>query len=193
MKKGIVFTIHSIAGLLSGLFILIMSVSGALLVFHEEIDTLQYPRVVAEINKPVISIDSCYQSFQKEYPHAQVSNCHIAENLSTPFIFSAYDSSFKNGMKPMQVFMHPQTGAVLQARGSTDSFMSWIDGLHGSLHLGKKGEWLLGFFAIIFLLSIITGIIMYRRNIGAVLLFRKRGSKKIICIRSLVCMPCYLT
>jgi uncharacterized iron-regulated membrane protein len=134
--------------------------------------------VVAESNKPVISIDSCYRSFQKEYPHAQISNCHIAENLSTPFIFSAYDSSFKKGTKPLQVFMHPQTGAVLQARGSSDSFMSWVDGLHGSLHLGKKGEWLLGFFAIIFLLSIITGIIMYRRNIGAVLLFRKRVFRK---------------
>ena len=37
---------------------------------------------------------------------------------------------------------------------------------------------LLGFFAIIFLLSIITGIILYRKNIVAVLLFKKTVWKK---------------
>ena len=178
MKKGFVFTIHSIAGLLSGLFILLMSLSGVLLVFHEELDSLEYPAVIAENNKGLISIDSCYRSFQKAYPYAQISNCHLAGNNSTPFIFSAYDTSFSNGTKSMQVFMHPQTGMILKTRGNGEGFMSWVDELHGSLHLGKTGEWLLGFFAVVFLLSIVTGIIMYRRNIGAVLLLRKRVFRK---------------
>jgi uncharacterized iron-regulated membrane protein len=178
MKKGFIFTIHRIAGLLSGLFILLMSLSGALLVFHEELDSLEYPKVVAENNNELISVDSCYRSFQKEYPHAQISNCHIPESDSKPLIFSVYDSSFMNGTKSMQVFIHPQTGAILKTRGSADGLMSWVDKLHGSLHLDKKGEWLLGFFAIVFLISIITGIIMYRRSIGAVLLFRKKVFRK---------------
>jgi uncharacterized iron-regulated membrane protein len=178
MKKGFIFTIHSFAGLLSGLFILLMSLSGALLVFHEELDSLAYPAVIKEGDKELISIDSCYRGFQKEYPHAQISNCHIPENTTTPFIFSVYDPSFNNGMKPMQVFIHPQTGAILKTRGSRDSFMSWVDTLHGSLHMGKKGEWLLGFFAMVFLVSIITGIIMYRKNMVAVLLLKKRVFRK---------------
>ncbi|MEI9807268.1 MAG: PepSY-associated TM helix domain-containing protein [Bacteroidota bacterium] len=178
MKKGFIFSIHSIAGLLSGLFILLMSLSGAVLVFHEELDSLSYPAVVTESNKELISTDSGYNSLQKHYPHAQISNGHIPESISKPFIFSVYDSSFRSGKEVMQVFMHPQTGMILKTKGGRDGFMSWVDTLHGSLHLGKKGEWLLGFFAIVFLLSIITGIIMYRRNVCSVLTFRKRVFKK---------------
>jgi len=81
----------------------------------------------------------------------------------------------------MQVFLHPQTAAILKTRGSGDmksNFMSWLSGFHSSFHLGKTGEWLLGFFSLIFLLSIITGLILYRKTIGAVLLFRRSVFKK---------------
>ena len=82
----------------------------------------------------------------------------------------------------MQVFIHPQTGKVLQSRGSKDiknNFMSWVAVLHNSFHLGKTGEWLLGFFSAVFLMSIITGIILYRKKITPVLLFKKEVFNKI--------------
>jgi len=177
MKKGFVFTIHSFAGLLSGLFILMMSLSGAVLVFHEELDRLQYPSITAGSNDRVLSVDSCYRSLQKHYPHAQVSNCGIAENKTQPVMFSVYDSSYKNGTESMQVFIHPQTGLVLKTRGGgndmANNFMSWLSVFHNSFHLQKKGEWLLGFFGAVFLISIVTGLIMYRKKLVAVLTFRK--------------------
>lgn len=178
MKKGFVFTIHSIAGLISGLFVLLMSLSGAVLVFHEELDNLQYPVIIPESNKQNVSIDSCYSILQKQYPHAQISNCHIAENAARHFIFSIYDSSHKGGTEAMQIFLHPQTGVIVRTRSGKNNFMSWIGGFHSSFHLGKKGEWLLGFFSLVFLLSITTGIIMYRKNVWAVISFRKRIFKK---------------
>jgi uncharacterized iron-regulated membrane protein len=77
----------------------------------------------------------------------------------------------------MEMFFHPQTGGYLGTRGGSDdmkhNFMSWLSKFHNSFHLGKTGEWLLGFFALVFLLSIITGLILFRKNIGAVLTFRK--------------------
>jgi uncharacterized iron-regulated membrane protein len=178
MKKGFVFTIHGIAGLVSGLFILLMSLSGAVLVFHEELDSLQYPPLVLRANSKILPVDSFYNNLQKRFPYAQISNCQLAENNSRSFIFNIYDSSYKEGREGLQVFMHPQTGMITKTRGRKDNFMSCVDTLHGSLHLGKKGEWLLGFFAIVFLISIITGIIMYQKNVWAVLTFRKRVFKK---------------
>ena len=181
MKKTALFTIHSITGLVSGIFILILSLSGALLVFHEELDQLQYP-AVANSNGPLLSVDGCYKSLQQQYPHAQVSNCNISTNTKEPFVFTIYDSLYKNGTTAMQAFVHPQTGTVLKTRGGSDdmknNFMSWISTLHNSFRLHKKGEWLLGFFAIAFLISIITGIILYRKNVAAVLLFRRSVFKK---------------
>ena len=182
MRKGFVFTIHSFAGLLSGLFILLMSLSGAALVFHDELDSLQYPSIQSKENAAVLPVDSCYRSLQKKFPHAQISSCSMAEDIHHPFIFSAYDSSFEKGTKTMQVFIHPQTGEILQVRGGgkdmRHNFMIWLSVFHNSFHLQKKGEWLLGFFAVIFLLSITTGIILYRKNLIAVLLFRKKMFRK---------------
>jgi uncharacterized iron-regulated membrane protein len=177
MKNPAILKIHAAAGLLSGLFILLMSLSGSVLVFHEELDSWQYPVIVKQTDQPVLSIDSCYKSLQKRYPHAQVSHLNIAENSSQPYVFTVYDSSYQSGTKSMQVFMHPQTGAVLQTRGGGKDIkhnaMGWLSVFHNSFHLGKKGEWLLGFFALVFLLSIATGTILYRKKIGAVILLKK--------------------
>lgn len=176
MQKGFIFNVHSIAGLVSGIFILVMSLSGAALVFHDELDSLQYP-AIAQKGTPLLSLDSCYRSLQKAYPHAQVSSCSMAETTGQPFVFTVYDSSFEGGQKSMQVFLHPQTAAVLHTRGggkdARHNFMSWLSVLHNSFHLDKKGEWLLGFFALVFLLSLCTGLILYRRKIVAVLLFER--------------------
>lgn len=182
MNKGFLFKIHSFSGLLSGIFVIAMSLSGAMLVFHDELAGLQYPSVVTIDNKPLLPVDSCYRSLQKQYAHAQISSCNLAHTIDEPFIFTVYDSSFQNGTQSMQVFIHPQTGEILKFRsGGKDfgnNFIGWLSIFHNSFHLKKKGEWLLGFFGIIFLVSIITGVILYRKSIFSVLLFRKYMFRK---------------
>lgn len=182
MKKNFFFYIHSIAGIISAIFILALSLSGAVLVFHDEVDSLQQPTAVNSRNKPLLSVDSTYRIIQQQYPHAQISNVTLADNNDRCFIFSIYDSAYKNGTDAMQVFLHPQTGQVLKTRGSSsdikNNFTGWLSVFHNSFRLHKKGEWLLGLFAVLFLVSCITGIILYRKNMAAVLLFRKAIYKK---------------
>ncbi|MFI5129874.1 MAG: PepSY domain-containing protein, partial [Chitinophagales bacterium] len=88
MKRGIVFTIHSVAGLVFGLFILIMSLSGAVLVFHEESDRLQYPADVARANGGIVPVDSCYNNLKKNFPGAQISSCLITKSNQRSFVFT---------------------------------------------------------------------------------------------------------
>jgi len=181
MKRSFIFYVHSFAGLLSGFFILLMSLSGAALVFHDELDGLQRPAVkINYLNRQ--SVDSCYRLVQNRYPHAQISNCSLPENNRQPFSFFIYDSSYKSGTRAMEVFLHPETGKILKARGGSDdiqhNFMSWLSKFHNSFHLDKKGEWLLGFFALVFLISLLTGLALFRKSIGSVLLFRKAVFRK---------------
>ena len=183
MKKKNLFTIHSVSGLVAGLFILALSLSGALLVFHDSLDALQKPKVgYAAENKKIITVDSCYHIIQQQYPAAQISNCKLPDNTSMPVSFFIYDTSYKNGMSALEIFIDPYNGVVLGSRGGSDdfkhNFMSWLAAFHSSFHAGKTGEWLLGFFAVVFLLSIITGIILYRKNIIGVLLFQKKVWRK---------------
>jgi uncharacterized iron-regulated membrane protein len=180
-KKNFFFYLHSVSGLISGLFILALSLSGAALVFHDELDSFQRPTVVSVKDKGILSIDSCYIIVQQHYPNAQISNASISYSIAQPFSFSIYDSAYQNG-NALQLFIHPQTGEILKARGGSDdarhNIMSWLSKFHNSFQMGKKGEWLLGVFALFFLLSIITGLIIYRRNILPALFFRKSVWKK---------------
>ena len=181
MKKSFIFYIHNMAGLLSGIFILLMSLSGAFLVFHDELDGFQIP-AFSPGPGGVITVDSCYNAIQKKYPHAQISNCTLPGNRQQPFSFIISDPSYKNGARAMELFLHPHSGVVLRTRGGSDdmrnNFMSWLSGFHNSFHLDKTGEWLLGSFALLFLLSILTGLILFRKNILAVLFFRREVYKK---------------
>jgi len=168
---------HSMAGLVLGVFILLMSLSGAVLVFHSEMDAVQSPAVVSVEHAPA-TVDRYYITIQKHFPFAQISNCVLPEKNSKPVSFFIYDSSCKSGTKAMEVFLHPQTAEVLKARRFSENIAVWLSAFHNSFHLGKTGEWLLGFFALVFLLSIITGLVLFRKNIPAVLLFRKAAYKK---------------
>ena len=190
MKKKFLFRIHSVAGLVSGLFILLLSLSGAALVFHDELDALQQPTVLAQKRLSLLSIDSCYSILQQNYPHAQISNCNIAESSTKPFSFSIYDSTLAKGTAGIQVFLHPQTGAILKTRGGSNdinhNFMSWLSAFHSSFHLHKSGEWMLGFFAIVFLISLVSGMILYRKNIWSVLTFKKNDLHQLIGVYALL-------
>ena len=165
MKRNGLIRLHTVTGLFAGLFILALSFSGTILVFRDSIDAFQRPVVLpTKVAVKKITVDSCYKIMQSKYPHALISSCAVAENEQQLFSFSIYDSSYNAGTKTLQVFLHPQTGAVLKTRGGSEdvqhNFMSWLAAFHNSFHAGKTGEWLLGFFAIIFALSIITGIII---------------------------------
>lgn len=180
MKRSFVFYIHSIAGLVSGLFILLMSLSGAVLVYHEELDRAQLSLFDPGGNT-AIPVDSAYHIVQHTYPQAQISSCELPCSKGA-YSFFIYDPSYQNGEKAMEVFLHMQTGVVLKTRGGSNdvrnNFMSWLSKFHNSFHLGKTGEWLLGFFAIVFLLSLCTGLILFRKNIIAVLTLKRSAWKR---------------
>lgn len=173
---------HTASGLIAGLFILCMSISGSVLVFHDEINQLQYPVIRQASNKSVLGIDSCYKLVQQYFPNARISSCTIAHDGSQPFIFTISDSVLQQGKQPAQLFLHPQTGKLLLIRGSgkdpMHNFASWLAVFHNSFHLKKTGEWLLGFFSLLFLFSLVTGMILYRKKLVAVISFKKELFRK---------------
>lgn len=180
MKKNFLHLIHSWAGLAAGIFILLLSVSGTMLVFHSELDSLQKP-AVREKNTAVISVDSCYTIVQQNYPHAEISSCELPVK-NYPYSFFIYDSLYNNAAKVQEIFIDPYSGAITGTRGGSDdirhNFMGWLAKFHNSFHAGKAGEWLLGLIAIVFVLSISTGIVLYRKSIAAVLSFKQSALNK---------------
>jgi uncharacterized iron-regulated membrane protein len=178
MSRRIIFTIHSYAGLLSGLFILLMSVSGSILVFSDELDQLQQPPGILRANSAIVPIDTCYAHVQREFPRAQISSCDITYSSREFFEFTIYDSSQKNGIQAFTVYLNPQDGSIRQTRLKGNSIPAWLGKLHSSLFLGKTGEWILGLFSLVFLTSLLTGFLQFRNRIVPVLLFRGKAWRK---------------
>lgn len=177
MKKGLLFKIHMITGLFSGLFIFAICLSGAILVFHNEFDRSIHPSFSSN-GDMMLTVDSAYSAVRKTYPKAQISSADIPETVNELFKFSIYDSVYQNGSKSFPVFVHPQTGVVMVFLPNRLYFMNWLAVFHNSFHAGKKGEWLLGLVALLFLLSLLSGCILYRRSIGDTILFRKTAFRK---------------
>ncbi len=181
MKKTIQFKIHSFAGLFAGLFMLVISLSGTLLVFHDELDRLQKP-YISNDTKTAILPGKAYNIIQQQYPKGEISNCHLPVYNNQLYSFFIYDSLYNGGKSIQEVFLHPNTGAILGKRGGSDdwrnNFMGWLSKFHNSFHAGKTGEWLMGFFALVFVVSVVTGIFLYRKNIAAVVQFKKEVWQK---------------
>jgi len=175
-KRNPLFYLHSVTGLITGIFILILSVSGSILVFQEELAFK--PVVEWKEGKSMISPDSSFNIVRQQYPRAQISNCWLPSKENKTYRFTIYDSSFKQASAPLQLFLHPQTGELLTSKDGKAGLLNWLSGLHHAFHLGKTGEWLLGFFGLLFILNLITGIILFRKGIGAVLLFKKSAFQK---------------
>jgi uncharacterized iron-regulated membrane protein len=177
MKKSFLHSLHGTAGLIAGFFVLLMSLSGSVLVFHEEIDKAQWPKIEAIEGLPVLSIDRIYRAVQLRFPHAKISNGYRATHANEPFVITIYDSSYFSGKKGLQLLLHPQTATIIGKHGGSEDFSgnptAWLSRFHNSFQLNKTGEWLLGFFGTVFLISIITGLILYRKDLIPVLLFRR--------------------
>jgi uncharacterized iron-regulated membrane protein len=175
MKKSFLTKVHSIVGLFAGIFILLLSVSGTVLVFKDELDSLQKPNVFsAEGNHT--HVDTAYQLLKNAYPNAEIASCKLAFGQSY-YSFFLYDSLFDNAKAPQEFLIHPNTISVVGTQGG-NNFVSQLSKFHSSFNAGKTGEWLLGVFAIVFAVSLFTGIIIYRKNILAVLLLKKGVFKR---------------
>lgn len=180
MVKRIITAIHSYSGLAAGLFILLLSVSGTLLVFHDELDSLQKPAVMYGDHQ-MLSVSKCYSIVKTAYPGAEISSCQLPQ-YPMACSFFIYDSTYENGKAALEIFVNPYNGKIESSRGGSNdirhNFMGWLSKFHNSFHAGKTGEWLLGVFAVMFVGSLLTGIILYRKSIFAVLLFRRSAFKK---------------
>ena len=181
MTRGKLFTVHSIAGFICGVFILCMSCSGTLLLFHNEVDAWQQPKIGYAPEKDKLSFDQSYAMLQQHYPQAQISHCMLPDQQHPGYSFFINDSSLHKS-KAIGIIVDPYQGTLIEPSESRhpmiNSLMDWMAGFHQNFHVGKAGEWILAVFSLIFLLTILSGLWLYRNHILPVLLFRRSVFQK---------------
>ena len=173
----IVFRLHSLAGICAGLFILLTSLSGSILVFQEELEDLGNPKITMKSGYPSIGLDSLYRVIRYKFPKAAIYSASLRTDGSRAFPWVMYDSSYREGKEPLRVYLDPQSARMIKSEGAGGDWkhnpLAWIAGFHSSFQAGKAGEVLLGVISMVLLVSSCTGLYLYRRELFSTLRFRK--------------------
>ncbi|RYC66530.1 PepSY-associated TM helix domain-containing protein [Spirosoma sordidisoli] len=171
------FKIHSWAGLITGVFLLLVGVSGSILVFNEDLNHWLYAdRLTVRI--PTASrrhsLDACYERVRTRYP--QMNYIGLDEvpqraNQSVAFWMEADGVQYK-------AYVNPYTGRVIWFGKRYNQVCDWLLLFHYTLLGGKPGELVVALLGIVLLVSVLTGFWIYRKSIVPVLLFRVRVNRK---------------
>ncbi len=170
--KKTILKIHSWLGLLSGLVVFILGITGCIYVFMEEIKPLVYhQRLFVEVpdhtqRLPIAVITAKAQAaIGTAYP-LQLAEVPQAANRS--FMFRAVKTnpealSYATYMEYFyRVYVNPYNGEILKVEHTKWEFFNTVVNLHINLLLGPKiGGTIVNWSVIIFVVILISGIVLW--------------------------------
>jgi uncharacterized iron-regulated membrane protein len=170
MKAGRrLFQLHSLLGLVTGMLLLVISLSGSVLVFHEEIDHALNPDLLTvPVAGPRLPLNQLYAEAAGRYPGAEA----IRFRRLPLEAGHALEMNVTEAGQYTLLYLDPYTGRVVGERQRYTFLVDWLLRLHYSLFLGSAGEFVVALLAVALLGSVATGLFIYRKYLWKVLLFR---------------------
>jgi uncharacterized iron-regulated membrane protein len=169
-----IFGWHHWCGLFVGLFLLMMSITGSVLVFSDELEMLEehdIPAVQAIQGTP--SFDASFQSVQKKYPDWEIRLYHLPKADEA----LVYELRQKENAK--KVCVQPVSGEILGVNeNANQSIQRKLLLLHYTWFAGTAGKIIVFITGVLFLITLITGLIVYRKSLIKVFTFRVRFNRK---------------
>ncbi|OHX64144.1 PepSY-associated TM helix domain-containing protein [Flammeovirga pacifica] len=162
MKKKL-WAFHSWIGLYAGLFIGIISVTGALAVFKFEIDEFLNPHLFKvkpevqhqDINKGIenaLNLYSDNNGYRIDVPKEKDESLKVTIYLDDPVSAAKITQ---------EVYINPYTNEVLGERNMYKSFSFFIRNIHVRLFEGLYGRQWVGFFGLLLTISLVMSCFLY--------------------------------
>lgn len=173
MKKKVrrTFLIHHWCGLIAGILILTISLSGILLLFDDELDR----RVFADnftLDAPfsALKVDNSVHWIRARYSDWDIRVPALPERNDDALLYE-----LRKGQLRKWVFVHPETGKEIALVDQAHNRLTYLAlNIHYNLLAGTTGKVVVLFTGVAFLALTITGAILYRRSLWRVLTFRKK-------------------
>jgi uncharacterized iron-regulated membrane protein len=185
--KRSLFRLHSWLGLGSGIFLMLLGLSGSILVFRTELDHFFNKEILHVVPQegglPRGGLARCYSVITDKYPNLDgIAWLNPDAKPDEAYDFRIYYNDTRLLTYDLALIsFDPYTGAILRegpASKFTPSFIEWLFQFHFSFQLGIPGAALTAIFGITMLLSLITGAIVYKKMIWKVLTFRIKINRK---------------
>ena len=155
-KKNIRF-LHKWLGLISGLIVFIVSITGCIFCFHDEIKDLTRDYRKVEIqDKSYVLASELRQNAKKLFPDATADMVVFYGKDRPAIVYSAIKE------KAYNLYFNPYSGAFLKQENIEDDFFVIIEELHMYLWLPEEiGKQVVGISTIIFTIMLFSGIILW--------------------------------
>jgi uncharacterized iron-regulated membrane protein len=171
IKQALLF-LHRWLGIITGIVVVIVSITGAIFVFEEELFQVFHPSLThVEPGKTLVDINTLQASAQavlgKEKP---ISSVFIYGDPTRAYCFytskrNAESTSWWEKDEILyydQVFVNPYTGEVLGAIDKSTEFFYFMRRIHQNLLLRRDiGNMVVGWSVTIFVFILITGIVLW--------------------------------
>lgn len=159
-SKKIIFQLHKILGLSTGLVVFIVAITGCCWAFREEIESLydDYKKVTPQ-NEPILTPTQAKDFANAVFPNNTIHGTIFKKGSDDAIEVIFYDA------KPefyRSVFLNPYSGEVIQVDDHLSGFFAFILKGHMRLWFPKEiGEQVVGAAILIFILIIISGFILW--------------------------------
>ncbi|MEO5930163.1 MAG: PepSY-associated TM helix domain-containing protein [Candidatus Kapaibacterium sp.] len=154
------FALHSWLGLIGGIFILILTLAGSLLLFVPEMEG-EPPAVTNPRGGSRLPLDTLVAAVRGKYPDGVISGIRsFPEREDLP-----YTIAMNRGGSLRMVLVNPYSGEILRLSNFEETLPRWLLALHRSFFNRPWGELLVALFGVVLLFSTITGVVFYRRAI----------------------------
>jgi len=173
MNTKKIYQVHKWSGFIAGLFILVLGITGSVLSFHQELEGLEYQKYKIVNNTQTVNIDKALKAINQEFLGWDIRLQKFSTDSRQTLIFQ-----LRRPSERLILFVHPSSGAIMKVADQRDSNVFWILKLHYSLHSGLVGEVIVFIAGLLFILSLATGLIIYRKALFKVLTFQTRFLKK---------------
>ncbi|MTI19908.1 PepSY domain-containing protein [Fulvivirga sp. RKSG066] len=158
-KKSIYHQLHLWLGLISGLVVLVVALTGCLWVFQKEITTLvEGERKVIPQEKPFITALEAKETALTVFPDKHIHGTAFGKtDEPVEVIFYEADPEFYQS-----VYLNPYSGEVMEVKNHREGFFWFVLRGHLYLWLPKAiGTEITSYGTMIFVVMLITGIILW--------------------------------
>ena len=171
-------TLHSWAGIVTGLLLFIVCFSGAVVVFKNEIDLWANPSLAQLPRVPTpVSLDTVLAQLQSRDPGVTVETIALPDAVN-PAYFALVREAGMPAAQRTKLALRADTGAVV---GPVDSQLGqYLRMLHVFLFFGPR--WIVGFLGLAMLVLIATGILIHRKILAE--LFTQRWGRSVRVVTS---------
>lgn len=147
---------HLWAGLVLGALLLVVSITGALLVFRSNLERRLDPhRWIVTPGATRLAPEELVARAVAAHPAGELESLRYFGDATAPFLVYFSNKDY--------VHLNPYTGEVLGVRARYGEGFGWIEGLHKYFQIAPAsvGETISGYNALAFLLIVATGVVLW--------------------------------